>query len=249
VFQLRDETSSSASSGLLPTWKAPPLMCSAPSPMYGPADRRPQIAPPSPPNADPSRSHCRCPMEEVMIAANDSGRKAQCFSYTAVFVMMFSGAFPTACEPARAARSPAEEAAFMESTRCGPEVNDSDLAPVLSGQAVQAVGPLYATVEAGKSGEESRLRGAVLTISALPGVTAEWLDRELECHGARVALGRATSTPEDPFWLPGSSVDIDVRPGKDGFVVGVAGYSPVDARQIFDRAQAFAKAKKAPSST
>jgi hypothetical protein len=188
-------------------------------------------------------------MEEVMIAANNSERKAHCLSPIAVLVMMFSGAFATACAPAQAPRSPAEEAAFMASTRCGPEVKDSDLAAVLSGQAVQAVGPLYATVEAGKSGEESRLRGAVLTISALPGVTAEWLDRELECHGARVALGRATSTPEDPFWLPGSSVDIDVRPAKDGFVVGVAGYSSADARQIFDRAQAFAKATKAPSST
>jgi hypothetical protein len=181
-----------------------------------------------------------------MIATCDSGRKARSFSSTAALVTMLSGAIAPACAPAHEARSPAEEAGFMESTRCGPEVNDSDLAPVLSGRAVQGVGPLYNTVEAGKSGEESRLRGAVLTIGALPGVTAEWLDRELECHGARLTLGRITSSPEDPFWLPGSSIDIDVRPGKDGFVVGVAGYSSSDARQIFDRAQAFAKAKKVP---
>lgn len=148
------------------------------------------------------------------------------------------------CQPP--ARGPADQAAFIDSTRCGPEVNDGDLAPVLSGEAVQGVGPLYSTVESNKSGEESRLRGAVITVGAVPGVTAEWLDRELECHGARLALGRTTSTPDDPFWLPGSFVDIDVRPAKDGFVVGVAGFSSADARQILDRARAFAKAKKTP---
>jgi hypothetical protein len=144
-------------------------------------------------------------------------------------------------EASQLPKSPADEAAFMERTRCGPEVNDSDLATILNGRAVQGVAPLYSTIDANKSGEQSQLRGAVLTIGALPGVTAEWLDRELECHGARLTLGRVHSTPEDPFWLPGSTVDIDVRPAKDGFVVGVAGYSTADARQILDRAQAFAK--------
>jgi len=143
------------------------------------------------------------------------------------------------------ARSPADQAAFIESTRCGPEVKDGDLAPVLSGKAVEAVGPLYSTVEVDKSGEQAQLRGAVLTVNALPGVTAEWLDRELECHGVRVALGRVTSTADDPFWLSGSSVDIDVRPAKDGFLVAIAGYSSPDARQILERAQAFLKARRA----
>ena len=83
----------------------------------------------------------------------------------------------------------------------------------------------------------------MLTFGALPGETAEWLDRELECHGARLTLGRVQSTPEDPFWVPGSTVDIDVRPTKDGLAVGVAGYSTADAHKIFERAQSFAKAK------
>jgi hypothetical protein len=156
-----------------------------------------------------------------------------------------SATFSAGCrEPA--AWSPVDRAVFIESTRCGPEVNESDLTPVLSGQSLQGVGPLYSTIEANKSGEQSHLRGALLTVSAMPGVTAEWLDRELECHGVRAALGRVTSTADDPFWLPGSTVDIDVRPAKDGFAVGIAGYSSADARQILDRAQAFLKARKAP---
>jgi hypothetical protein len=160
--------------------------------------------------------------------------------------LVVSAAFAIGCEPA--ARSPVDQAAFMESTRCGPEVNDGDLTPVLGGQAIQGVGPLYSTVEGTKAGEESRLRGAIVKVNALPGVSAEWLDRELECHSARLTLGRVQSSPDDPFWLPGSIVDVDVRPAKDGFAVGIAGYSPTDARRIFERAQAFAKAKAVPAS-
>jgi hypothetical protein len=144
------------------------------------------------------------------------------------------------------AKSPVDQAAFTEQTRCGSDVKDSDLAPVFEGHSVQSVGPLYSTIEAGKSGEQSQLRGAILTFGALPGETAEWLDRELECHSARLTLGRAQPVPDDPFWLSGSALDIDVRPTKDGLVVGVAGYSSADARQILERAQAFAKTR-APS--
>lgn len=160
--------------------------------------------------------------------------------------IVFSTAFSLNCESP--AKSPTDQALFMERTRCGPDVNETSLAPVLGGQALKDVGPLYATIETGKAGEQSHLRGALLTVSALPGVTAEWLDRELECHSASVALGLVKTTAEDPFWLPGSTVDIDVRPAKDGFLIGVAGYSPTDARQILDRAQAFAKAKATPVS-
>jgi hypothetical protein len=164
----------------------------------------------------------------------------------AALAIVFSTAFSLNCESP--AKSPIDQALFMERTRCGPDVNDASLAPVLDGQAIKKVGPLYATIETGKAGEQSHLRGALLTVSALPGVTAEWLDRELECHSASLALGLVKATAEDPFWLPGSTVDIDVRPAKDGFLVGIAAYSPTDARQILDRAQAFVKAKVAPGS-
>jgi hypothetical protein len=163
----------------------------------------------------------------------------------AALMVVLSAGLTESCGPATEARSPVDGAAFLERTRCGPEVTDGSLAPILDGKALQKVGPLYSTVEADKSGEQSQLRGATLTVSALPGVTAEWLDRELECHGARLALGKATSTPEDPFWLPGSTVDIDVRPTKDGFIIAVAGFSTSDARHILNRAEAFAKAKTA----
>jgi len=141
------------------------------------------------------------------------------------------------------ARSPADQAAFMERTRCAADDDDKALAPVLSGDAVQGVRPLYSTVESAKGGRQSELRGVTVVVAALPGMTAEWLDRALECHSARNTLGHAPAASADPFWLPGSNVDIDVRSAKDGFDVAVTGYSPTDARQILDRASAFEKAK------
>ncbi len=43
----------------------------------------------------------------------------------------------------------------------------------------------------------------------------------------------------DPFWLPGSVVDID----KEGFRVAVAGTTPTEGQQILTRAKFFANAK------
>lgn len=131
----------------------------------------------------------------------------------------------------------------MEGTLCAADDDDKALGPVLGGDAVQGVQPLYGTVEGAKTGHQLVLRGATVIVSALPGMTAEWLDRALECHGAREALGHAPAAPNDPFWLPGSFVDIDVRSAKDGFDVAIAGYSSDDAREILVRASAFAKSK------
>jgi len=154
-----------------------------------------------------------------------------------------------ACGPSTAegAKTPADRAAFMERTRCAADDDDKALALVLGGNAVQGVKPLYSNFESAKSGYQSELRGATVTLSALSGVTAEWLDRALECHSAKNTLGHSPGAADDPFWLPGSSVDIDVRSAKDGFDVAVTGFSPDDARQILARANAFAKSKMAAS--
>lgn len=148
-----------------------------------------------------------------------------------------------ACGPSTAgARSPADQAAFMERTRCGADDDEKTIAPVLTGSAVVSVQPLYAAAGGSKSGPQSELRGATVTVSALPGVTAEWLDRALECHGAKAMLGRVQAG-NDPFWLPDATLDVDVRSAKDGFEIAIGAFSPEDARRILDRANAFAGSK------
>jgi hypothetical protein len=159
----------------------------------------------------------------------------------AAAALALAAATSACAEPS--ARTPADEAAFMERTRCASDDDDKALAPVLGGDAVQRVQPLYSTVEGAKTGHQSELRGAVVTVSALPGITAEWLDRALECHSAKEVLGHGPTLSDDPFWLPGSSVNIDVTSDRDGFNVAVSAYSANDARRILDRANAFAKSK------
>jgi hypothetical protein len=149
------------------------------------------------------------------------------------------------CGSTAPSRTPADVAAAMERSRCGPDVDESALTPILGGEAIQDVEPLYASVSQEKSGPASELRGATFRIRALPGVTPEWLDRALECHSARRVLGRipAASAPSDPFWLPGSIVDIDVESARDGFTAKVAGSTPADGQEVLARANAFLKAK------
>src|SRR5580704_10201038 len=106
-----------------------------------------------------------------------------------VAAMTLSGVATAACGQPPGAKSPADHEAFMERTRCAPDDDDKTVAPVLSGSAVVGVQPLYSKGAGGKSGPESELRGATVSVASLPGVTAEWLDRVLECHSAKATLG------------------------------------------------------------
>lgn len=143
-------------------------------------------------------------------------------------------------------RNTISDATEMERTRCAPDVQESGLAPVLSGEAVESVLPLYTHSESQKFGEVSRLYGAVIRVRAIQGLTAEWLDRALECHSARRVLGRIpeTDVPNDPFWLPGRTVDIDAESARDGFQVAIRGTSVDDAQEILIRANAFVASKQ-----
>jgi hypothetical protein len=153
-----------------------------------------------------------------------------------------AGCAAGAAEPARSA---ADHAAFMEQSRCAADDDDKALGPVLGATAVASMQPLYANAGGGKSGPESVLRGVRLKVTALPGFTPEWLDRALECHSARATLGRLPAAADDPFYLPGSTVDIDVNSARDGFDVDVTAFSSEDVRQLLARASAFMQRKAA----
>lgn len=173
-------------------------------------------------------------------------RRAPRFSSVAAPILAVTIAAGCATTPsAEPAHNPAEEAAAMERTRCGPDLDEAALAPVLNRQAIESVEPLYTREQSGKSGNTSRLFGAVIRVRAIQGVTAEWLDRALECHSARRVLGRIpeNAMPNDPFWLPGRMVDIDAQSARDGFQVAVRGYSVDDAQEILIRANAFVAGK------
>lgn len=143
-------------------------------------------------------------------------------------------------------QTPTDKAASIERSECGPDVDDSRLIPVVTGNAVDSVEPLYVGASDAESGSETRLYGAVIRIRASQGVTPEWLDRALECHGARKLLrhGPDRTLANDPFWLPGRMVDIRTEPAQDSFKVAVRGESTDDAQEILIRANAYLAANR-----
>jgi hypothetical protein len=139
------------------------------------------------------------------------------------------------------AKSPADQAAELVRTRCAANADEAALAQVLDGSAIESVEPLYNSVVGYKSGQFTELAGTAIKVRAVQGVTAEWLTRALECHSAKRVLGTIASTvaPNDPFWLPGRTVDIDATSAHDGFRVEVRAAGPVEGREVLDRAKAF----------
>jgi hypothetical protein len=132
----------------------------------------------------------------------------------------------------------------MERKRCGPDVDEAALASIFNKEAIQGWETAYlsaATCGGGAGGCYKRLAGVVITIKALKGFSAEWLDRALECHSARRVLGKIPpgDIPDDPFWLPGKTVDIDVVSIRAGFAATVRTLEPSDAQEIVNRTKTF----------
>jgi hypothetical protein len=146
--------------------------------------------------------------------------------------------------------SPSEEAAAMERSRCGPDLDEAALDPIFSHRAIESAEPLYARTVADRAGATERLEGAIIYVRAIQGMTPEWLDRALECHSARRVLGKTPDVvaKNDPFWLPGRMVDINAQSVGPGFRVAIRGATPDDAQEILIRANAFAAMSPAPSS-
>ncbi len=134
------------------------------------------------------------------------------------------------------AATPADRAAAVETTKCSGAVDEAALAPVLTGGAIERVGPLYNKVWMRDSDGYATLDGAWITVRPLPGMTAESLQRALECHSARGTLGQVNSSTSDPFVLPSTTVNIQVASEGDAFRVGVGAPRSEEAREILDRA-------------
>jgi hypothetical protein len=118
--------------------------------------------------------------------------------------------------------------------------------PLLSASIVDSVEPAYSHVQSGPVDREAVLRGASLHIKPLPGFSRESLTRNLECHEARVMLGRVAARADDPYVLAGNWLDIDVDSEGDGFVIQVRADSIDVARQVLERAQRFAGVQPHP---
>lgn len=113
---------------------------------------------------------------------------------------------------------------------------DRDMSPFDHRQDIASVEPLTEGVTSGKA-QSARTTGAVITFRAMPEMTAQWLQRVVDCHLARnAALGH--DVPEMPFCpLVPKNVTARVTATNTGFAVAVRSDDTDTAREILKRAQ------------
>ncbi len=134
----------------------------------------------------------------------------------------------------RAASAALREA---EATAClGLSEDDRDMSPFEHTEDIASVTPLLEHVQVGKISRD-HVVGAVVTFRALPGLTAEWLQRVVDCHLARNAsLGHVvTEMPNCP--LVPKDVEAKVSSTGAGFAVAIQAKDPKTADEILARAR------------
>ena len=116
--------------------------------------------------------------------------------------------------------------------------DDRDMSPFYHREDITSVQPANAPSRRGK-GDPAHLTGAVVTFRAVPGLTAEWLQRIVECHIARNnALGN--DLPEMPYCpLVPKGITAKVSSTGDGFAVTIESEDPSTAQEVLRRAQAL----------
>jgi hypothetical protein len=164
-----------------------------------------------------------------------SASTLSCTALVGLLATMLGGCASSATP---AARSAADREASVERTVCTGNDDEDALAPVLRGESVQNVEPLYREVD---GSAQPQVRGVTIAVRARLGTTAESLGRALQCHSARAMLGDVRAAGDDPFFLPASFVTIDARPAGYGYDVEIAGTSSDEGYRILTRANAFAK--------
>jgi len=146
-------------------------------------------------------------------------------------------ALASACS---SAPPPAARAAGVERLdQCAGTVDGLAL---LQSTTVLRMDPIYSHVLSANNGAENRVNGAKLLVVPPKGMSAEQMDRILECHSAGVLLGQisGSAVPNDPYWLPNSWVNIDVKPEGGNFAVTLTSDSVRENLQVLSRASHYA---------
>ncbi len=142
-----------------------------------------------------------------------------------------------------AAKHRAASAALVaaEQQACeGLSEDDRDISPFYHREDISSVSVLEESVPAGKA-TVNKTTGAKIEFKATEGMTAEWLQRVVDCHIARAsALGH--SIPEMDYCpLVPKDVKATVSSTGRGFVVKVTSSDPATVKEIIRRAEALKK--------
>ena len=108
---------------------------------------------------------------------------------------------------------------------------DRDSSPFSHAGDIESVVPARTAEVKGRS----QLEGAVITFQAVPGMTAEWLQRVVDCHLARnAAIGHVVPEMPDCPLVP-KGVEASVTSTGTGFAVRVRSDEPAVAKEILAR--------------
>jgi len=139
------------------------------------------------------------------------------------------------------AASQALREAEVRSCKNVPE-GDQDISPFYHREDIISAGPF--AEGSGLGGQ--RVVGAEVVFAALPGMTAEWLQRVVNCHLTRNAvLGAGDKTMSYcPLAVP--HVKAQVRSVGNGFAVDVTSDDEKSVKDVIARAEAL-KGKRSPT--
>jgi hypothetical protein len=120
----------------------------------------------------------------------------------------------------------------------GLDPDDRDMSPFQHTEDIVAVKPLVMSeFDARGRPPSERTLGALVTFRAVPGLSAEWLQRIVDCHLARnAALGHEVPEMPDCPLVP-AGVEAHVSSAGKGFAVAVRSNNPKVAREILSRAE------------
>lgn len=141
-----------------------------------------------------------------------------------------------------AARHRAASAALreVEERACAglPDV-DRDESPFDHREDILAIEPLEVITLSAKGASAKSTRGAVVTFRGVKGMTAERLQRHVDCHMARnAALGfNVPEMPNCPLALKNVSAHVEEVDG--AFTIEVASANPATAKEILRRVRAI----------
>lgn len=127
----------------------------------------------------------------------------------------------------------------VEARACvGLSDKDRDISPFDHRDDIASVAPLMAGTTSGKS-QTARTAGATVTFRAVPGMTAQWLQRLVDCHLARnAALGH--DVPEMAYCpLVPRGVTARVSGTESGFAVAIRADDSQTAQEVLKRGRAL----------
>ena len=122
----------------------------------------------------------------------------------------------------------------------GLSEDDRDMSPFHHREDIESVSPLVEEVKAGK-GTTKKEVGTTIVFRAVPGLTAEWLQRVVDCHLARAAaVGH--DMPEMPYCpLVPKGAKAKVTSVGNGFAVNVSADDAATIAEIKKRAETLKK--------